>query len=112
MNELWFDPNHYAWIPGTLLGVLGGLWGSLAGLLAPRGKAKSLMLGSLGLMLTACAVCLMLGVIALLRHQPYGVWYALLFPGVLGLFLFPVLTPVVLLRYREAENRKIQARDL
>jgi len=112
MIEPWFDANHYAWIPGTLLGVLGGSWGSLVGILAPRGKAKRLVLGSLVLMLAACAACLALGVLALLRHQPYGVWYGLLFPGILGLILFPSLTPVVLMRYREAENRKMQARDL
>ncbi len=112
MIEPWFDANHYAWIPGTLLGVLGGTWGSLVGILAPRGKAKHLVLGSLVLMLAACAACLSLGVLALLQHQPYGVWYGLLLPGILGLVLFPSLTPVVLMRYREAENRKMQARDL
>jgi peptidoglycan/LPS O-acetylase OafA/YrhL len=112
MNDPWFDPNLYAWIPGTLLGVLGGLWGSLVGILAPRGKAKPFVLGSLAIMLAACAACLTLGVFALLKHQPYGVWYGLIFPGVLGLILFPSLTPVVLMRYREAENRKMQARDL
>lgn len=112
MNEPWFDANSYAWIPGTLLGVLGGLWGSLVGILAPRGKAKALALGSLGLMLAACAICLILGVLALIKHQPYGVWYGLILPGFLGLVLFPSLTPVVLMRYREAENRKMQARDL
>ena len=65
MNELWFDPNHYAWIPGTMLGVLGGLWGSLVGILAPRGKAKGLVLGTLCLMLAACTVSLSMGILAL-----------------------------------------------
>ncbi len=74
------------------------------GILAPRGKAKHLVLGSLVLMLAACAACLSLGVLALLQHQPYGVWYGLLLPGILGLVLFPSLTPVVLMRYREAET--------
>ena len=41
MNEPWFDPNSYAWIPGTLLGTLSGLWGALVGTLAPRGKGWS-----------------------------------------------------------------------
>ena len=35
---VWFDPVRYAWIPGTALGLWGGLEGTLAGLLAPRGK--------------------------------------------------------------------------
>jgi hypothetical protein len=112
MNGPWFNPNLYAWIPGTLLGVLGGLWGSLVGILAPRGKARSLVLGSLGLMLAASATCLTLGVLALLKHQPYGVWYGLMLPGVVGLVVLGSLTPVTLMRYREAEHRKMQARDL
>jgi hypothetical protein len=112
MNEPWFDAIHYAWIPGTLLGVLAGLWGSLLGMLGPRGKAKSLVLGGLGLLLTAAAICLIAGVLALLNHQPYGVWYGLLLPGVIGLFVMGPLTPVALTAYRQAELRSIQARDL
>lgn len=112
MNEPWFDANSYSWIPATVLGTLGGLMGGVAGSLAPRGKAKSLVVGSLGLLLAAGVVCLILGILALLYHQPYGVWFGLLLPG----FLIPVVlgcvTPVILMRYREAENRKMQARDL
>ena len=32
MNEPWFDVNTMAWLPGTALGCLGGLWGSLLGM--------------------------------------------------------------------------------
>src|SRR4051794_8899444 len=70
MSEPWFDPNYYAWIPGTVLGTLGGLWGSLVGTLAPRGKGKSLVLTSLGVLLAASVVCLALGITALLAGQP------------------------------------------
>src|SRR4051812_49042206 len=100
MNEPWFDAIHYAWIPGTLLGVLGGLWGSLVGLLAPRGKAKPLVFGILGVLLTAAATCLVAGVVALVYHQPYGVWYGLLLPGVVGLFVLGPLTPMAITAYR------------
>ena len=31
------------------------------------------------------ALLLLAGVIALIRRQPYGVWYGLLWPGALGL---------------------------
>jgi hypothetical protein len=112
MNEPWFNPNLYAWIPGTALGVLGGLWGSVLGILAPRGRGKTLVLGSLLLMLLADALCLAIGILALMNHQPYGVWYGLMLPGVIGLIILGRLTPVALMRYREAENRKMQARDL
>jgi hypothetical protein len=112
MSEPWFDPNLYAWIPGTLLGTLGGLWGALVGTLAPRGKGKPLVLTSLGILLAASVVCLALGTIGLVVRQPYGVWYGLLLPGIIGLVVLGSLSPVALTRYRQAEMRKIQARDL
>ena len=112
MSEPWFDPNYYAWIPGTVLGTLGGLWGSLVGTLAPRGKGKSLVLTSLGILLAASVACLGLGIMALVARQPYGVWYGLLLPGIIGLVVLGSLSPVALTAYRQAEMRKIQARDL
>jgi hypothetical protein len=112
MNEPWFNAMHYAWIPGTLLGVLGGLWGSLLGVMAPRGKAKPLVLGGLCVLLAATATCLIAGVAALLNHQPYGIWYGLLLPGVIGLLVLGSLAPLAVMAYRQAETRKMQARDL
>ena len=55
MNAPWFDPNLYAWIPGTVLGVTAGLWGTSVGLLARCGRARSLVLGTAWL-LVACAL--------------------------------------------------------
>ncbi len=78
----------------------------------PVAKLNHWSLGSLGLMMTASVVCLTLGVLALLKHQPYGVWYGLMLPGFIGLVVLGSLAPVALMRYREAENRKMQARDL
>lgn len=112
MNEPWFDPNRYAWLPGTLLGVLGGSWGALVGTLAPRGKAKGLVLGSLALLLTASLACLIAGIVALASRQPYGVWYGLLLAGVIGVFVLGPLSPLAFAAYRQAETRKLEARDL
>jgi uncharacterized membrane protein len=112
MNTPWFNPNLFAWIPGTAFGVLCGLWGSLAGVLAPRGRARRLVLG-MGLVLALVAVgFLAASVVALTSGQPYGVWYGLGLPGLLGLFLVPMLLPVVWKRYAEAETRKMGAQDL
>ena len=55
---------------------------------------------------------LIVAVYALLSGQPYGVWYSLGLPGLLGTFLFSILTPVILNRYREAERRSMSAQDL
>jgi len=112
VTEPWFDPNRYAWVFGTALGITGGILGSLAGSLAPRGKAKPLVVGLFVATLMACAVLLTAGVVALLQGQPYGVWYGLGFPGLLGLAVIGGLLPLVQRRYREAEQRRLSATDL
>ena len=108
----WFNPNLYAWIPGTVLGVLGGTIGSLAGMLAPRGKARGLVLGLMFFATLYSAAMLVAGIIALVCHQPYGIWYGFLLPGVLGVILFPTVMVGVRRTYREAELRKSRAQDL
>ena len=112
MTEPWFDPMLYSWIPGTLLGVLGGTWGTLAGVLGPRGKCKGLIWGMWGLLVVYSLVLLIAGVVALVQGQPYGIWYGLGFPGLLGLILIGCLSFVIRVRYRQAEAQRLQARDL
>ena len=112
MNEPWFDANLYAWIPGTSVGIIGGVLGSLAGVFAPRGRAKSLVLSGHLLMIVVSAILLIAGVVAFVQGQPYGVWYGLGLPGLIGMIVFGALYPVVLKRYREAEARRLTALDL
>jgi hypothetical protein len=112
MSAAWFDANAYAWIGGTSLGVAAGLSGALGGCLAPRGKCKGLVLTvHFGLIAISLGL-LVAGVVALADKQPYGVWYGLLLPGVIGSAVLGSLTPVLLLRYRQAELRKSLAADL
>ena len=112
MTEPWFDPNRYAWVFGAALGIVGGTLGSLAGTLAPRGKAKPLVMGLLVATLVACALMLAAAIIAFMNEQPYGVWYGLGLPGVVGLLVMGGLMPVIQQRYREAEQRRLSATDL
>lgn len=112
MTDPWFDPNRYAWVFGAALGIVGGILGSLAGSLAPRGKAKPLVLGLFGVGLIACALMLAASIVAFMDDQPYGVWYGLGLPGLLGLLVLGGLMPVVQRRYREAEQRRLSATDL
>jgi hypothetical protein len=112
MNEPWFDPYLYAWIPGTVLGVLGGLWGSLAGVLAPRGRAKSLVMGLWAALLAASCLLLLAGIIGWVQGQPYGVWYGLGLPGLIGPLVLGPLGLVMRLRYGEAESQRMTAHDL
>ncbi len=111
MNEAWFNPMYWSWVPGTVIGSLAGVWGSLAGLLAPRGARRSLVMG-MGLALVGVsAVVLVAGLVAVATGQPYGVWYGLLMAGFIGCGVVGPLLPVVRGRYRHAEERRMQARD-
>ena len=112
MSDPWFNPNLYAWIPGTAFGVLGGLWGGLAGTLAPRGRGRRLVLGSCWALVIASALLLALAVAAIACGQPWGVWYGLGLPGVLGLLVIPPNLFVIRRRYRQAEERGMAVRDL
>ncbi len=112
MSAPWFDPNLHAWIPGTLLGVAGGLWGAVAGWLAPQGRGKAFVYASGLLLVGLSVVSLIAGLVAMTSAQPYGVWYGLLLPGVLGAISLTWAPGLVRKRYREAEGRKIEARDL
>jgi len=112
MVEAWFDPM-FAWIPGTLLGVVGGaVGGPLAGMFAPWGKFKSQVLGFYMAIIIISAGLLAAGIAALASGQPYAVWYGLGFPGLLCLIIFGVLRGVVAKQYAAAELRRTMARDL
>lgn len=114
MAEPWFDAARWAWLPGTVMGVVGGLWGSFAGVLARSRPA--LVIGSLWAWLAASILLLSVALLALVQGQPYGIWYGLLLPGALGTFLgimfLVLLVPVLRAAHRQAEEQKMQARDL
>lgn len=112
MNDPWFDPMLWSWVPGTVLGVTSGILGAVGGMLAPQGKAKGLVLGTYGFVMVVCVLLLVLGIVALCSGQPYGVWYGLGLPGLVGTFVLGGLLPVIKLRYREAEERKMLAQDV
>ena len=111
MIEPWFS-DLYAWIAGTALGCLAGLWGSLTGALGAQGKAKGLVVGLYWLLLGASAVMLVGGIVGYFLGQPYGVWYALGLGGVIGTVLLSCLGPVMFRAYRLAEERRMHAQDL
>ena len=93
MNSPWFDPQ-YAWLPGTLLGALGGMYGGLVGTLMSRSRIERRLIGMVTIrtaywiLLTWSAVMLVSGILALIAGQPYGIWYGLGFAGFLGVVIF------------------------
>lgn len=99
-------------IGGGLLGAAGGLLGAAAGVLAPRGRCKALVLGAFGVMVTLGVCAMGAGVIALVGGQPHHVWYPLLLLGGIMSVVLGGLLPVVAVRYRQAEARRMDAEEL
>src|SRR5688500_3527230 len=111
MNEPWFDAARYAWLPGALLGCLAGVWGTLVGVCAPRGKARALVFGLGAALVAASASLLAAGIVALVQGQPYGIWYGLGLGGLVGTIVVGSLLPVARGAYRQAEERRMHAQD-
>ncbi|WP_428389774.1 hypothetical protein [Mucisphaera sp.] len=97
---------------GATVGIYCGLLGGISGTLAPRGIGKVWVLGAWLLMIAFGLVTLIAGVVALIDQQPYHVYYPLLLGGFLCGVLGSILLPVIWMRYREAEQRKLAAREL
>lgn len=111
MTPWWTEQT--AGIIGGLLGggagVLGGVLGSVIGYCAPRGVARTAVLGlmfacvaiGIGLVI-ACVVAIFMG-------QPWYVSGALALPGFILTVVMGSLIPVVRVRYAQAESRRMSA---
>ena len=114
MTPWWTDQQAglIGGIAGSGLGILGGIIGTLAGIFAPQGKCKGLVFGLCFFAIGVGVFCLITGLVALILGQPYGVYYPLLLIGILGTAVVGGITPVIRMRYREADNRRLEAEDL
>lgn len=99
-------------ISGGLVGVLCGTYGTMAGILAPRGKARGLVLGMHIALLALGVTALMSGLVAVTLHQPRHVWYPLLLTGGICSIVLGVMLPVIVRRYRQADARRLEAEEL
>ena len=110
--EPWFNSP---WLPGTILGsgvgILGGIYGTVLGICAPRGAARGFVFALHWGLVALGSLLAITGVVALTRGQPYGVWYPLLLSGVILTLVVGCLTPVLRLRYRQAEHRRLEAEE-
>jgi uncharacterized membrane protein HdeD (DUF308 family) len=115
MSEPWFDENQFGALFGAIggggFGTLCGLWGAAAGTLAPRGKGRMFVFGFGWLMIVLGALSLVFGLVALAAGQPWGIWYGPVLMGILMAALIGSMMPMLRMRYRQAEERKMQAED-
>lgn len=103
------NPALLGALSGAGVGILGGLIGAVGGFCAPRGKAKGLVVALFAIQIGAGFVLIGLGIGAIVVGAPGMVSYGLLMPGGLALLLGITLFPVMLMRYRQAEMRRIEA---
>ena len=96
---------------GGGVGILGAVYGTLVGVLVPRGRGRSIVFAMHWGALALGGGFVVAGVTAVVTGQPYGVWYSLLLPGLLLTFLMGTMTPVIKLRYRQAEHRRLHAEE-
>ena len=100
---------YFGAIAGSTVGLLGGILGVAVGILAPRGKCKTFVLASMVILLVGSSALLCTGAIAFIVKQPYHVWYFPVLCGTIGSAVLGPLFPLVRLRYRQAEARKMDA---
>lgn len=112
MNEPWVNPGIIGGILGGTMGLLGAITGTLGGVLAPRGKAKKLVLGVELFSLALSLILLMIGIVAYLAGQPRNVWLTFGYTGLICTVIWSIGLVVILKRYRDAELRKSMSEDL
>jgi peptidoglycan/LPS O-acetylase OafA/YrhL len=112
MTQPWFDPNHYAWIPGSAYGVAAAVMGGLVAWLVPRGRARNFVVRAWFALWAAALVLVVCGFVALVGGQPWGVWYGLLLPGAIGACVVGANSFVIQKTYRQVEQRRLAAKDL
>lgn len=114
MSE-WWTPVQAGWIGGiggSAVGVVGAVVGGLSGYLVPRGKCKGLVLGLMVAGVCAGLAALVTGIVAVSIDQPYHVWYPLALLGTIPTLVLGPMVPVVMMRYRQAEARRLEAEEL
>lgn len=99
-------------VAGSVVGILGGILGTIAGIYAPKGKLKGLVYGLAATIIGFGGISLVAGIVALLLRQPFFVYYPLILVGFVCVISLGSLVPVIRLRYREADHRRLEAEEI
>lgn len=114
MNEWWSnqDGAMLGAIFGSSIGLLGAIYGSAVGYFAPRGRHRGIVIPCHIALVALGAIALSAGMTALILKQPYHVWYPLTLGGFILTVVLGCLLPVVMRRYAQAEQRKMDAEQI
>lgn len=107
----WWGDRFAGWL-GGIVGLTAGALGAVIGWLVSTGRARRLALGLLRALMLAGGVALVTGVAALVRGQPYAVYYPLLLFGGICAVVAAAVFRTARRRYEEIELRKITTMDL
>ena len=111
MTEWWSSTNaaYVGAIGGSAIGLMGAAIGCMAAMWVPKGQHKSIVLGLLGALAAGGAALFVTGIVAVAVSQPYHVWYPMLLCGAILGLVCGINLPIVALRYRHAEMRRMDA---
>lgn len=101
------NPGRFWGIAGAFLGTVGAILGSLAG----AGRARTLVLTGLNIMMATGAVGLVLSILFLVRSDPYHASYPLLVLSTIALAVPAFSLRGIRRRYEELELRRMSALD-
>jgi hypothetical protein len=99
-------------VAGGGLGSLAGIFGGVAGALAPKGLLRRTVLSIHAAFVIVGAASLGVGVFAIIDGQPIHVFVPLLLVGFVLCAVMGPLYFVVRMRYAWAEQRQLQAEEL
>ncbi len=109
-GPVWWSDRTAGWL-GAMSGVFIGFAGALIGICSSKGRAKRLVQGIMFLTLGLGLMMVVMGIVAVIREQPYVVYYPLLLGGGIITVVFGALVKTIQKRYLDLELRKMSAVD-
>lgn len=112
---MWFDGTTAGWlgaILGSSIGILGGLFGAVAGTCISQGRCRWLVLGALKSMIGLGLLLLITGGVAFFTGQPYHVWYGFTLCGWILSLITPSFHIIAQEAYTASELKRMQISDM
>ena len=115
IRDRWWSGTNAAYIGafgGSAIGLMGAAIGCMAAMWVPKGRHKGVVLGLMGSLVALGAALALVGIAALVSSQPYHVWYPMLLCGAILTLVCGINFPIIAIRYRQAEMRRLDAESL